>query len=108
MAPASFLAASLHSRLEAGGSCTFPTEEQINHETSGPGATNYDFFTYSEPGDPWYNAARPWLHADGGGEKMNLLATDKNGLEAELKKNDSDLDKLFYFVAPERQFPTPK
>lgn len=77
-------------------------------ERSGPGATNFDFFTYSEPGDPWYNAARPWIHADEGGKNMELKATDKKGIEWERHHNNSDFDKLFYFVAPERQFPKPK
>ena len=69
------------------------------------GATNFDFFTLSEPGDSWYDAARPWLHADQGGEKMSLLATDKKGILWEKTHNHSDFDKLYYFVAPERQFP---
>jgi len=75
-------------------------------DRSGPNAhSNFDFFTYSEPGDPWYNADRQWLHADEGGDKMTLKATDEAGIKSELGHNESDFDKLFYFVAPERQFP---
>ena len=78
-------------------------------DRSKPGATNFDFFTHSEPGDPWYNADRPWLHAnEGGKEKMKLMATDLDGIKAERAKNNSDFDKLFFFVAPERQFPKAK
>ena len=77
-------------------------------DRSKPGATGFDFFTLSEPADSWYNAARPWLHADQGGENMSLEATDKNGIEWEKEHNHSDFDRLFYFVAPERQFPKPR
>jgi hypothetical protein len=78
-------------------------------DRSRPGATNFDFFTYSEPGDPWYNPDRPWIHADQGGkEKMELLATTGDGVLWEKAHNNSDFDKLFYFVACERQFPKAK
>jgi hypothetical protein len=48
-------------------------------------------------------AARPWLHADQGGEKMSLLATDKAGIEWEKNHNHSDFDRLYYFVEREEE-----
>ena len=80
-------------------------------EAAFAGATNYDFFTYSEPGDPWYGVAggasaeRPWLHAsEGGKEKMKLLATDNKGIKAEKDHNHSGFDRLYYIVAPRGSF----
>ena len=79
-------------------------------DRSGPkDVSNFDFFSRSEPGDPWYNADRPWLHADQGGkDKMNLEATDTKGIEKELAHNNSNFDRRFYFVATERQYPKPR
>jgi hypothetical protein len=74
-------------------------------DRSKPGATNFDFFTLSQPGDPWYNQDRPWVHADSGGSGMSLKATTQQGIEREKAHNHSDFDRLFYFVARERQFP---
>ena len=39
---------------------------------------------------------------------MKLMATDLDGIKAERAKNNSDFDKLFFFVAPQRQFPKAK
>jgi hypothetical protein len=73
--------------------------------------SNFDFFTYSEPGDPWYDAKLPWIHADGGGkEEMNLMAADVKAIvrEADERCNESHFDRHFFFVAQERQFPKPR
>jgi RHS repeat-associated protein len=73
-------------------------------ERSRPRATRFDFFTLSVLGDPWYDAQHPWVHATEGGKDMTLKATDNKGIEREKNNNNSDFDRLFYFVACERQF----
>ncbi len=73
-------------------------------DQSRPKATNFDFFLYSEPKDPWYNPTHPWLHATTGGPDMVLEAAAQSGPQDELSHNHSDFDRLYYCVAPERQY----
>ena len=69
-----------------------------------PDKIPFDFFFFSQPGDPWYNAALPWIHANEGGSKMVIKAADDKGLKDQLANNKQKFDKMFYCVACEKQW----